>query len=156
MSKAHRLKTRKPKALTESFVPLHFLVGCSDHSLGEFELARLAEVADLRRELHATHGRQPGSLAACEMLREKKTRAVLAELGISPESAAVSLKAAKETLLRVMPDSKAKAMSPADLRQAATVPSKTTGDKALRELLSAGKIQRIGKARSGHPFRYFK
>ena len=106
-------------------------------------------------ETPSTHGRQPGTLASLEMNREKKTRAVLAELGIPPESAAVSLKAAKEALLRVMPDSKAKAMSPADLFQAAVIPSRTTGNKALRELLSAGKIRRIGKARSGHPFRYF-
>ena len=27
---------------------------------------------------------------------------------------------------------------------------------SMRELLAAGKIQRIGKARRGHPFRYFK
>lgn len=78
------------------------------------------------------------------------------ELGIPPESAAVSLKAAKEALLRVMPDSEANALSPVDLFQAAVIPSRTTGNRALRELLSAGKIQRIGKARSGHPCRYFK
>lgn len=106
-------------------------------------------------ETPSTHGRQPGTLASLEMNREKKTRAVLAELGIAPESAAVSLKAAKEALLRAMPDSKAKAMIPADLFRAAVVPSKTTGNKALRELLSAGKIRRIGKPRPRHPFRYF-
>src|SRR5438445_3328794 len=33
-------------------LPLNFLLGCSDRSLGSFELARLAEVADLRGELH--------------------------------------------------------------------------------------------------------
>jgi hypothetical protein len=101
------------------------------------------------------HGRQPGTLASLEMNREKKTRAVLAELGIAPESAAVSLKAAKEALLRAMPDSKTKAMSAADLFQAAIVPSLTTGNMALRELVSAGKIHRIGKAKPGHPYRYF-
>lgn len=106
-------------------------------------------------ETPSTHGRQPGTLASLEMNREKKTRAVLAELGIAPESAAVSLKAAKEALLRVMPDSKAKAMSPADLFQTAVIPSRTTGNKALRELFSAGKIQRIGKPRPGYPSRYF-
>ena len=65
----------------------------------------------------STHGRTPGTLASLEMNREKKTRAVLAELGIAPESAAVSLKAAKDALLRVMPDSKAKAMTAYDLFQ---------------------------------------
>lgn len=89
------------------------------------------------------------------MNREKKTRAVLAELGIKPESAAVSLKAAKEALLRVMPDSRSKAITGADLFRAAIVPSLTTGNKALRELVSEGKIQRIGKPRAGFSCRYF-
>ena len=106
-------------------------------------------------ETPSTHGRQPGTLASLAMHREKKTRALLAELGIPPESAAVSLKAAVEALLRVMPDSKAKAMTPADLFRAAVVPSRTTGDKALRQLLADGKIQRIGEPRKGHSCRYF-
>src|SRR5882724_2940835 len=48
-----------------------------------------------------SHGRQPASLAALEMAREQKTRALLAEMGISPESAAVTLKAVKGALLKV-------------------------------------------------------
>jgi hypothetical protein len=36
-------------------------------------------------------------------------------------------------------------MTPADLFQAATIPSRTTGYKALRELLADGQIQREGK-----------
>ena len=287
MSKSHRLKPRKSRALAD--VALNFLLGCSEGSLASFELARLDEIANLRKELQATldrmldqmaqaalagwfrsqdrnalrhaieneetpeewarrmirdgqrseeelqnfplpslepgaahlaaakryaernraegkcrvcpkphahnsvefceehlaksraraqrkkalslpgsteylyagetpstHGRQPGTLASLEMNREKKTRAVLAELGIPPESAAVSLKAAKEALLRVIPDSEAKAMTAADLFQAAVIPSRTTGNRAMRELLSAGKIQRIGKPRAGHSCRYFK
>ena len=59
-------------------------------------------------------------------------------------------------LLRVMPDSKAKALSPADLFEAAVIPSRTTGNRALRELLSASKIQRIGEPKPGQPCRYFK
>jgi len=102
------------------------------------------------------HGRQPGTLASLEMNREKKTRAVLAELGILPESAAVSLKAAKDALSRVMPQSKASAKPMADLFEAAVVPSRTTGQKALRELLSEGKIQRIGKGTKADLFRYFE
>jgi hypothetical protein len=35
-----------------STIPLNFLLGCSDKSLGSFELARLADVANLRGELH--------------------------------------------------------------------------------------------------------
>ena len=33
-------------------LPLNFLLGCSQDDLGRIELARLAEVADLRHELH--------------------------------------------------------------------------------------------------------
>jgi hypothetical protein len=102
-----------------------------------------------------TKGREPGNLARLAMEREKKTRAVLAELGISPESAAVSLKAAKDALLRVMPESKASAMTTVELFEAAVVPSRTTGQKALRELLSEGRIQRIGKGGQRDLFQYF-
>jgi len=100
------------------------------------------------------HARQPGALASLEMEREKKTRALLAELGVPPESAAVSLKAAKDALLKVMPESKADAKPTAELF--AVVPSRTTGKRALKELLSEGKIQRIGKKSKGGPFRYWK
>jgi hypothetical protein len=101
------------------------------------------------------HGRQPGTLASLEMNREKKTRAVLAELGVSPEHAAVSKAAAKDALLRVMPASKARAMTQAQLFEAATVVTRTTGQRALNELLSAGTIQRIGKGGPRDLFRYF-
>ncbi len=234
--KARNLKARKAKALYKPF-PVNFLLGCAESALGSFELARLAEVADLRKELHvvldrlidqmsqaalaqwfrdsdrqairyaieneetplqmaarmvrdgqrsdeeeelipipslppgaahlaaqyalpgkehrgrkvcalsttarpqlrallrkapnrstfrmtpskgkpgnvgwlygetaeSTHGRQPGTLASLEMHREKRTRALLAEMGISAESAAVSLKAAKEALLKCIPTHK--------------------------------------------------
>lgn len=89
------------------------------------------------------------------MNREKKTRAVLAELGISPESAAVSLKAAKDALLRMIPDSKAKALPAAELFEVAIIPSMETGRKALRELLAAKQIERIGKGVNANPYRYF-
>jgi hypothetical protein len=49
--KEHRLKSRKSKAVTKS-LPLNFLLGCSQGDLGAFELARLGEVAVLRKELH--------------------------------------------------------------------------------------------------------
>jgi hypothetical protein len=102
------------------------------------------------------HGRQPGTLASLEMNREKKTRSLLAELGIPPESAAVSLKAAKDALLKVMPESKARAKPMAELFEAVVVPSRTTGQKALRELLSEGKIQRAGRGGTRDIFRYFR
>lgn len=74
-------------------------------------------------------------------------------MGIKPEDAAVTLRAAKEALPRVMLDSKAKALPAAQLFQLAVIPTRTTGDRALRELLALGKIERMGKA---HPLLYFK
>jgi hypothetical protein len=54
------LPPKKPKTLSQKkkppapTVPLNFLLGCSETDLGSFELARLAQVADLRSELHET------------------------------------------------------------------------------------------------------
>jgi hypothetical protein len=67
----------------------------------------------------------------------------------------VSLKAAKDALLKVMPESKADAKPMLALFEFAVVPSRTTGQKALNELLSDGKIQRIGKGGPRNLFRYF-
>jgi len=99
----------------------------------------------------STHGRQPGTLTALAVAREQKTREVLAEMGVSPESAAVSLKAAKEALMKCMPDSPASALTADALFQSATVPSRTTGHKALKQLLADGAIERILRDRSGTP-----
>jgi hypothetical protein len=107
-------------------------------------------------QLHSRHGRQPGTQAALTMAHEKKTRALLAELGIPPESAAVSLKAAKEALLRVLPDSQSESMTQAELFRVAVIPTETTGETALNELLSVGMIRRIGQGVKGRPFRYFR
>jgi hypothetical protein len=103
----------------------------------------------------STHGRKPGTLASLAMNREKKTRALLAELGIPPESAAVSLKAAVEALQKCMSRSKKDALTQPELFEKAGIVTKTTGQKALTKLLSAGQVQRIGKGVSGKPFRYF-
>jgi hypothetical protein len=43
-------KKSLPKSLA---LPLNFLLGCSEKSLGNFELARLADEADLRNGLHS-------------------------------------------------------------------------------------------------------
>jgi hypothetical protein len=108
----------------------------------------------LYQDADVHHGRELSNLAKLEMEREKKTRALLAELGIPPESAAVSLKAAKDALLKVIPESKADAKPTAELFK--EVPSRTTGQRALKELLSEGKIQRIGNGTKRKPFRYWK
>jgi hypothetical protein len=101
------------------------------------------------------HGRQPGTLASLAMNREKKTRALLAELGIPRETAAVSLNAAKEALIRCVPQTEDKAATLSDLLQAAQIPTRTTAQKALKQLLAAGMIQRIAGSGTGSPFRYF-
>ncbi len=88
------------------------------------------------------------------MNREQKTRAILAELGIPPESAAVSLNAAKEALLKCMPGPKDEPMTQAELFDKANIPTLSTGKAALKELLSVGRIERTGKGGSSDPFRY--
>lgn len=100
----------------------------------------------------STHGREPGSLAALAMAREQRTRAVLAELGMPPESAAVSLKAAMEAPLQCRPRLKDDAMTQAELFKKATIPSKTTSMKALQQLLSARWVERGVRE---DPYRYF-
>ena len=89
------------------------------------------------------------------MGREQRTRAFLAEQGIAPGSAAISLNAVTEALLRVMPKTSKEAMTQGDLFQRAGVVTKTTGKKALAKLLADGKIERIGEGWKGHQFRYF-
>jgi hypothetical protein len=102
------------------------------------------------------HGRQPGTLASLEMAREKRTRKVLAEAGIPPESAAVSYKAAKAALMAGMPDSKEHAMTQSELFTASMISSRSTCQTALSALLTWGKIERTGKGISGNPYRYFR
>src|SRR5690242_14867309 len=63
MSKDHRLKTRKTRKVGTKNLPLNFLLGCSNEALGQFELVRLGDVADLRKELHAVLDRLIDSTA---------------------------------------------------------------------------------------------
>jgi hypothetical protein len=102
------------------------------------------------------HGRQPGSLTAAAMGREKASRAILAELGLPPDSAAVSLKATKEALMQGMPNSKETALPASALFSASIVTSPSTGKAALKQLFEAGAVERIGKGSIGSPYRYFK
>jgi hypothetical protein len=44
--------SRPPKKRLPADTPLNFLLGCSETTLANFELAKLAEVANLRKELH--------------------------------------------------------------------------------------------------------
>jgi len=283
MSKDHRLKARKPTQPTKP-MPLNFLLGCEQSSLTNFELARLAEVADLRKELHAIldraidamtqaalaswfksqdrqslkaaieneespieyakrmtrdgqrspeellplpamepgsahraaalryqtrniaegkcsvcpkpldrnsvryctkhlakmrarkgpkgqpgereylygegfedrRGRTPTNLAAMAMGREQRTRALLAELGVKPENAAVGFNAAIEALARIMPRKKSEAMTQTELFEKAGIVTAKTGQKALAELLAARTIERIGKGGPRDLYRYWR
>jgi hypothetical protein len=100
-------------------------------------------------------GRQPGTLASLATAREQKTRAVAAELGIPPGTAAPTMKAAKESLLANMPESINHAMSAFELFAVALIPSTTTGQIALRELVADGLIQHVGKGVVNDPCRYW-
>lgn len=67
---------------------------------------------------------------------------------------AASLQAAKEAPLAAMPE-KAQAMAQKALFEKAGVITKTTGQRALGELLVAGKILRAGKGAPRDLYRYF-
>jgi len=76
-------------------------------------------------------------------------------LGIPPESAAVTLNAAKEALMRCMPIRRGLALTQQELFNRAMVPSRRTGGKALNQLLSEQAIDRVGKGIRTDPYRYF-
>jgi hypothetical protein len=129
-----RIRDRQKKGLSEP---------------GSREYLYSGEITDTK------HGRQPGTLTSLATSREQKTRALLAELGIPPENAAITLDAAKEALLKVMPKTRKEATTREQLQDAAVVPTKNTCVKALNQLLALGKIQRIGEGWKGSPYRYF-
>jgi hypothetical protein len=100
-------------------------------------------------------GRQPGTLAALAIANAQRQRAVLAELGIPPESAAITLDAAKESLLKNMPTGEANALVHEELALKAMIPSLATGQAALKALFDAGLIQRTRKGTKRNQYRYF-
>lgn len=93
-----------------------------------------------------------------EIARKKKTGAVLAQLGLTSESAATALEALKKALLERMPNSEKEAKMLWELRHEASISdcAESTVKKALLELLSAEQVQRIGKGIKGDPFLYWK
>lgn len=94
--------TRSENKLALPKARLNFLLGCSDTDLGSFELARLAEVANLRSDLHMILDRLVDEVAQAalagwfrEIDREKLCRAVTA----SPqENLAEIIASAKEQI----------------------------------------------------------
>ncbi len=56
-SRSKRYSGNKTAVTALATVPLNFLLGCSQQALGDFELARLAEVSKLRAEMHSVFDR---------------------------------------------------------------------------------------------------
>ena len=98
----------------------------------------------------------PKTRASLAMNREKATRALCLELGVQPEDAAVSLKAAAEAIYKIIPQRKADAMTQTELFEKAGIITKTTGQKALAELLAAGTFERLGKGGPHDLYRYWR
>jgi hypothetical protein len=88
------------------------------------------------------------------MGREKASRAILAELGLPPDSAAVSLKATEEALMQGMPSSEQTALPISELFSATIVLPHRLARRPLKQLFEA--VQRIGKGCAGNRFRYFR
>lgn len=104
------------------------------------------------------HGRQPGTLQALVLNREKKSRAILAELGLSAGSAVTVQQAAKEVLLAQMSGSEKDALTEKQLLELTPFPfgGGGTGRKALKALFDAGQVQRVGRGYRIDPYRYFR
>src|SRR5260370_30789461 len=85
------------------------------------------------------HGRQPGTLESLALNRQKKTRAILAEMGLPLGSTATALQAAKEELLRHLPQSENDALPAWELFDKASLPAsmKSTAKNALQALVAA-------------------
>jgi hypothetical protein len=103
------------------------------------------------------HGRTPGTLQSLAMNREKKSRAILAQLGLPAGSTATALQAGTEVLLWHMPRSKKDAMTVLELFDKAGISDslQSTAKHALQELVQTGLVQRIGRGIKGDPYLYF-
>ena len=89
------------------------------------------------------------------MVSEQKNAQFLPDLGLPLDHPAVSLNATKEELLKIMPDSEAKAKTAEELFEQTLVPSVSTGRIALKELTEACAIKRLATSPKGKPYRYF-
>ena len=70
------------------------------------------------------------------------------------EKADVVLQEARDAILAACPTSEADALNLKDLCAAADT-ARQTGQRALEEFVSSGKVQKIGNGKRGDPFRYF-
>jgi len=69
-----------------------------------------------------------------------------------PHQAAV--KEAKDSILAIVPKSETEAWKLTEIEEGADVP-KTTAQRAVKELVGEGKLNRTGEGRRGSPFRFF-
>jgi hypothetical protein len=100
-------------------------------------------------------GKSPATLAGLRAAREELTQIILREKGIPRKRAAIGIKEATAALLAVMPDSEERALDMAQLFTVAVIPTKATGQQALRKLFLAGAVQRVGKGAIGNHYRFF-
>jgi len=61
-----------------------------------------------------------------------------------------------DAILKCLPNLRGDALTQAQLFEKATIPTKTTGQRALKELLLTERIKRIGKGIKSDPYRYFR
>jgi archaellum biogenesis ATPase FlaH len=71
------------------------------------------------------------------------------------EKADVALQEAREAILAAAPPSEADAQTLKELCEAANL-TRPTGQRALTEMVSSGRILRLGAGKRGNPFRFFK
>jgi predicted ATP-dependent serine protease len=71
------------------------------------------------------------------------------------ENADVALQEAREAILAAIPTSEADAITIEKITEAAKT-MRTTAQRALKVLVSSGRIQRLGTGRKGNAFRYFR
>jgi hypothetical protein len=71
------------------------------------------------------------------------------------EKADVALQQARQAILATVPTSEAEAMTLEEITEAAKT-ARSTSQRALEELVSGGKIQKVGTGRKGSAFRYFR
>lgn len=102
-------------------------------------------------------GRMPGTLQATTITRQKKTRAILASMGLPLDSAATALLAAQRQMLAAMPAAKKDALLTWELFERAGLPDTmhSTAKVALHALVTGGVVKRIGKGIRGNPYLYY-
>jgi hypothetical protein len=101
-------------------------------------------------------GTAPEHMASLAMSREKQPAHCSLGWASRQENAAVSLNAAREAILKCLPRLRGEALSMSQIFDRAMIPTKTTENRALKALLDAGQIKRLGKGVGGDPYLYWR